>query len=188
MEKYLVVGLGNIGFQYEDTKHNIGFKVIDSIANKLNFSLLSKGFNSYYWKMELFDKEVFFMKPTTLMNLSGNAVSEIVNFYKIKKENILVIYDDLDTNIGKIKLRHKGSSGGQNGIKHIISLMGTENIKRIKVGISRPEQKISISGYVLSKFNTKDLDNVNKAVELAREATLYYLENDFVKAMNKFNR
>ncbi|WPL38445.1 aminoacyl-tRNA hydrolase [Malacoplasma iowae] len=187
MDKYLVVGLGNPGFQYENTKHNVGFNVIDSLCKKINISLLTSKFNGVFSKANLYNKEVYICKPQTYMNLSGEFVSKFVNFYKIPIENVLVIYDDLDSEIGKIKLKIKGSSGGQNGIKNIINLLGTESIKRIKIGISRPERNISISGYVLSKFNNEDKTKVEKSIDKASDAILFYLENDFTQAMNKFN-
>lgn len=187
MDKYLIVGLGNPGFQYEKTKHNVGFEVIDSLCKKLNISLLSNKFNGIYSKFILDNKEVYISKPQTYMNLSGEFVSKFINFYKIPISNVLVVYDDLDSEIGKLKVKKKGSSGGQNGIKNIINLLKTEEIKRIKIGISRPEKNISISGYVLSKFRIEDRPTIDMIIDKASEAILFYLNNDFAQTMNKFN-
>lgn len=187
MDKYLIVGLGNPGFQYENTKHNVGFNAIDSLCNKINVSLLSNKFNGLYTKVNLYNKEVYISKPQTFMNLSGEFVSKFINFYKIPISNILVVYDDLDSEIGKLKLKTKGSSGGQNGIKNIINLLKTEDIKRIKIGISRPSKNISVSGYVLSKFKSEDKPKIDTVINKVSDAILFYLENDFTQAMNKFN-
>lgn len=186
MDKYLIVGLGNPGDKYKNTKHNVGFLVIDKILEDLNLSLDNNKFDGLFTKTKIEDKEVFICKPQTYMNNSGFFVMNMVNFFKIPTDNILVIYDDIDTQVGKIRIRAKGSSGGQNGIKNIIQLLKTENIKRVRVGIGSPNG-IDLANYVLSNFNNDQKESVNKAIINAKDASLFFLNNDFEKVISKFN-
>lgn len=186
MSKYLIVGLGNPGFEYENTKHNVGFNCIDILKKKLNIELDQNKFKGSFGILTKDENKFYIAKPETYMNNSGYFVVDIINFYKIPLENIVVIYDDIDTNVGKIKLRMKGSSGGQNGIKNIINLLKTENIKRIRIGIGRP--KNDLVKHVLSRFEPNDLVNVQIALNKASDALLEFTENqNFDKLMNKYN-
>ena len=164
MEKFLVVGLGNIGKQYEKTKHNVGFMFVEYFANKNNLKFDSNYKNGIYTSFIQGNSITYIAKPTTYMNLSGEFVLSFVNYYKIPIENILVIYDDMDISFGQYKIKEKGSSGGQNGIKNIINLLHTENIKRIKIGIGKPVEKNSeiIKNYVLSNFNSDQIQKLNQ--------------------------
>lgn len=183
----LIVGLGNPGKKYEQTRHNVGFLVVDELLKKLNISLDQEGFKSFYTTYFYKGEKIIICKPQTYMNLSGEAVSEIVSYYKIKHEDIVVIYDDLDLPMGKLRLRASGSSGGHNGIKNIINLLGDQNIKRIRIGISR-DDKYDVKDYVLSKISGDDLKLFNEAKIKAADALLYWLyESDFNKVMSKFN-
>lgn len=183
----LIVGLGNPGKKYELTRHNVGFLVVDELLKKLNISLDQEGFKSFYTTYFYKGEKIIICKPQTYMNLSGEAVSEIVSYYKIKHEDIVVIYDDLDLPMGKLRLRASGSSGGHNGIKNIINLLGDQNIKRIRIGISR-DDKYDVKDYVLSKISGDDLKLFNEAKIKAADALLYWLdESDFNKVMSKFN-
>lgn len=183
----LIVGLGNPGKKYECTRHNIGFMCVDMLLKKLNASLDQEGFKSFYTAVFHKGEKIIIMEPQTYMNLSGEAVSAIVNFYKIEHEDILVIYDDLDLPAGKLRLRSSGSSGGHNGMKNIIGLLGDQNIKRIRIGISR-DTKYEVCDYVLSKIAGEDKKEFDKALDRASDAVLYWLdERDYNKVMSKFN-
>lgn len=183
----LIVGLGNFGKEYENTKHNVGFMFIDYLCQKINLELKELKFSGLFSKTKINSEEVIIAKPLTYMNLSGEFVSKIINFYKIKTEDILVIHDDLDCELGKFKIKQKGSSGGQNGLKNIINLLKTENIKRVKIGIGRPKNNQPIKDYVLSKFSFDEkilvFNNFNSICEVVE----YFVEGNLIKAMNKFN-
>lgn len=186
MEYFLIVGLGNPGSQYENTKHNIGFKTIDCLCEKLSIVLNTTKFNGLLAFHQFQDKKFIIAKPMTFMNNSGHFVYECAKFYKIPNNNIFVIYDDINIDVGKIKIRLKGSSGGQNGIKNIIQMLGSENIKRVKIGIGKPD--FDLSSYVLSEFKKNDLDNVNRSIEKATSAILEYIDDqNMEKIMNKYN-
>lgn len=187
MEKYLIVGLGNPGKEYEKTKHNVGFLAIDSICEKLNIVLNNTKFNGVFSKIVLNAKEFYIAKPYTYMNLSGSFVRDICNFFKISTNNIIVIYDDIDTEIGKIRVKNKGSSGGQNGIKNIISEMNTIDIKRIRIGIGKPN-KINLSSYVLSKFNDVEQMKINESINKVREVIIKFINGEsFEKIISLYN-
>ena len=144
----LIVGLGNPGIEYENTRHNIGFYYLDLIAKELNISNFKEKFNGYYQKVKYKNEDIILLKPLSYMNLSGEVVVKYVNYYKIKPEDILVIHDDLDLDVGRLKLRANGSSGGHNGIKNIILNLGDENFKRLKIGISKSNE-MDTKNYVL---------------------------------------
>lgn len=163
IEKYLVVGLGNPGKKYEKTRHNIGFMAIDYIAKAECAQPFKLKFKSQISKTTIANKEVLLLKPETFMNLSGTAVLECINFYKIPLENVIVIFDDVSLDIGKVRYRTKGSSGGQNGIKNIINRLNTEEIARIKIGVGeKPHKDYNLADWVLSEFK-KD-DNITDSI------------------------
>ena len=182
----IIVGLGNPDKKYEKTKHNTGFMVLDLLLKELNISLDQEGFKSFYTTFKHNNEKVMIVKPQTYMNASGEAVSEIVNFYKCTADDLLIIHDDLDLPIGKIRLRKGGSSGGQKGMGNIIDLLGTNDIKRIRVGISN-DKTISTVDYVLSKISKEEENNFIDSIIRAKDAIIYYLDNDFDKTMNRFN-
>ncbi|EDU06498.1 aminoacyl-tRNA hydrolase [Ureaplasma urealyticum] len=186
MEKYLIVGLGNPGSNYAKTRHNAGFMVVNEICNKLNLFLDNSKFNGMFAKTIYNNCVVFFCQPTTYMNLSGEFVSKMLKFYDIPIKNLIVIYDDVDTKLGVIKLRKKGSSGGQNGIKNIINLLKTEEIKRIRVGIGK-DPHAKLDQYVLSNFKIDELVIIKPAIIKGALAALEAIGEDFDKVMNKFN-
>lgn len=187
MSKYLIVGLGNPGYEYENTRHNVGFNCIDILKKKLNIDLDQNKFKGSFGVYTKGEKKFYIAKPETYMNNSGFFVIDIINFYKIPVENIIVVYDDIDTEVGKIRLRAKGSSGGQNGLKNIINLLKTENIKRIRIGIGKP--KHDLVKHVLSRFELNDLVNIQIALNKASDALADYMNNEqtFDKLMNKYN-
>lgn len=183
----LIVGLGNPGPKYELTRHNIGFLAVDVIADALNIEIKQSKWKGLYGEGTYKGEKVILLKPMTYMNLSGESISELMNFYKIPLENMLVIFDDMDVPIGKIKLRYKGSSGGHNGLKSIIAHLGTEQFQRIKMGIGRPATGDVVS-YVLGNFPQDDQKPLEEMLYRAKDASLSFLEEqDFSKVMNMYN-
>lgn len=181
----LIVGLGNFGKQYEHTRHNIGFDVVDIFANSLGVNIDNERFNSYFLKTKYFNEEIILQKPLTYMNNSGVAVKQIADYFKIENKDILIVYDDMDIEVGKIKLKENGSSAGHNGIKSIISFLKTEEFKRIRVGIGKPT--INTIDFVLSKPGKEEKAIIDEAKEKAVLAIKEYLKENFDKAMTKFN-
>ena len=156
----LIIGLGNPGNEYKNTRHNIGFYYLDLFANKYN-TIFKEKFNGLYSKININGEDVILVKPLTYMNLSGNSVIEFVKFYNIENNNILIIYDDKNFEVGKFKIKRNGSDGGHNGIKSVLSVLHTNDISRVKVGISMPSD--SLMDYVLGNFSKEDkekLDNL----------------------------
>lgn len=185
----LIVGLGNFPNEYNNTKHNVGFMVVDAWLKKNNTFLDKNEFNGWFRKLNNKNGEQFIIaKPYTYMNLSGQFVQEIAKFYKIDPKDILIIADDLDTDLGNIRVKPKGSSGGHNGIKNIIDLLHTEEIKRIRIGIGRPDNKYSIINYVLSKFTNDELVKMNTSIEAAINIIDDFIDKvSFEKIMSKYN-
>ncbi len=184
---YLIVGLGNPEEEYSKTRHNMGFNVINKIAEKYNIQINKNKFQGLYENTIIENKKVILLKPQTYMNLSGESIKKFVDFYKIDKENIIIIYDDMDIELGTIKIRKKGSSGGHNGIKSIIQELGTEDFSRIRIGIGKPEHKGDEINYVLGAIPEEERIILDNAVEKAEEATIEIIKNGLDIAMNKFN-
>lgn len=184
---YLIVGLGNPEEEYSKTRHNMGFNAINKIAEMYNIQLNKSKFQGLYEDGLIENQKVILIKPQTFMNLSGNCVKEIVDFYKIDKENILVIYDDMDIEPGQIKIRKKGSSGGHNGIKSIIQMLGTEDFARIRIGIGRPKHNGDEINYVIGAIPEEEILSLEEGCEKAKEAAIEILKNGIDIAMNKFN-
>ncbi len=183
----LIIGLGNPGRDYEQTKHNAGFMALDLIANELRVSINQNKGKGLYAKTNYKGEPVILLKPQTYMNLSGESVRAIMDFFKIDVEDIVVIYDDLDLAIGKIRLRAKGSAGGQNGMKSIIQHIGTQQFNRIRMGIGR-DAKIPTADYVLSKFRKEEVADFEEALVNTKNAALFFLHNSFDETMNQFNK
>ena len=183
----VIIGLGNPGKKYEDTRHNVGFMTIDTISKQWDIPVSQQKFRALIGEGRIDMQKVLLVKPQTYMNLSGESVNEILKFYKLSHEDILVIYDDLDLPVGKLRLREKGSAGGHNGIKSLIAHLGTQDFKRVKIGIDRPEPGRSVSDYVLGTFSKAEQTEIKKAVELAGDASVYWLKERFPNVMNKFN-
>ncbi len=160
----LIVGLGNIGEQYHNTRHNAGFKLLDAYAKKNNLSFDRSGFNGEYSILTINDTKVILLKPHTFMNLSGNSVLVCMQFFKIRSDEIIVIYDDKDLKLGEYKYKSTGSAGGHNGMKHIIQVLGTEDIKRIKIGIGNKPPQMELANYVLSKFSKEELEKLSLTI------------------------
>ncbi|MCM1370435.1 MAG: aminoacyl-tRNA hydrolase [Clostridium sp.] len=182
----LIVGLGNPGKEYENTRHNIGFMVLDKYAKFHEFSFNKKKFDGLYSKVFIEDKEVIFLKPQSYMNLSGTVIRKFVDYYKIDIDDILIINDDLDLNCGFYKLKYKGSSGGHNGLKNIELNLNTQFYKRLKIGISNDKTQ-ETKNYVLGTFSKNDLNVLNKIIDISINIIDDYLMYDFDKLMNKYN-
>ena len=184
----LFVGLGNPGIKYNKTRHNAGFFVIDKLLEKLDIKLDSKMCNAFYTIYRNGNEKVIIAKPQTYMNLSGEAVLGLMNYFKLTPDDIVVVHDDLDLPVGKIRLRTSGSSGGQKGMGNIIDLLHTKDIKRIRIGIDN-DKNIDIVDYVLGKVPKEDYPLYEKSIEKAADALEYYLkEKDFSKVMNIYNQ
>lgn len=182
----LIVGLGNPGREYEGTRHNCGFMVIDKLAEKLNVSVDQNKFKGLYVKFKYHGEDVILLKPQTYMNLSGESVSTLMQFFKIEIEDLLVIYDDLDMPVGKLRLRKTGSAGGHNGIKNIIAHLNSQDFKRIRVGIDR-HKYMKVVDYVLSRFTKEEIDAISQGIENAVNAVIDYLDHGFDYIMNRYN-
>ena len=182
----MIVGLGNPGNEYENTRHNIGFMIVDNYAKKYHLDRFKEKFNGLYTKVYRNGEYYILLKPLSYMNLSGNVVGRFASFYKIKPEDILIIHDDLDLPVGKIKVKSKGSSGGHNGIKSIISALHTEVFPRFKVGISKNDN-IDTKDYVLGKFSKNDLTVLDKILDFAPNIIDDFLDSNIEKVMSKYN-
>lgn len=183
----LIVGLGNPGKEYENTRHNAGFQVIDALADTLHTQIDTKKFKSLYSIVNVQGVKVMLMKPQTYMNLSGEAVIEAMNFYRIEPKDILVIYDDLALPVGKVRLREQGSAGGQNGMKNIIAHLHTQEFPRIRVGIDK-DARIPVVDYVLGKIRKEDKEEHEKAIQSAKDAAFFSITHTFPETMNAYNK
>ena len=185
---YLIVGLGNPTKQYEKTRHNIGFDVIDALAEKYNISVTDKKHKALCGHGTIEGQKVILAKPQTFMNSSGESVAEILNYYKMDPETeMIVIYDDISLAPGNIRIRKKGSAGGHNGIKNIIALTGTQTFLRIKVGVGEKPKEWDLADYVLGRFGDEDRKYVEDAIKDAVSACALMVWDDADKAMNDFN-
>ncbi|MEG0449054.1 MAG: aminoacyl-tRNA hydrolase [Lysinibacillus sp.] len=183
----IIVGLGNPGKQYEHTRHNIGFDIIDALAKKWDAPLIQSKFNGMYAVVHRPEGKVLLVKPLTYMNLSGECVGPLMDYFDIDIEDLVVIYDDLDIETGKLRLRQKGSAGGHNGIKSLIQHLGTQEFNRIRVGVDRPSAGMKVADYVLSKFSKDDQIVIAAAIDKSVEAVETSLSKTFLDTMNQFN-
>lgn len=185
---FMIVGLGNPGIDYNDTRHNAGFIFIDYIANKLGVKINKLKHKAYYTTADFNGKKVLLVKPQTYMNLSGEAVVGMINFFKVPIEKMLVISDDISLDVGKIRIRRKGSDGGQRGLRNIIELTGKDNFPRIKIGIGKkPNPNYDLAKWVLSKFNKEELETLDGIKDSVYDAVKLIIDNQTDKAMNKYN-
>ena len=182
----LIVGLGNPGKKYEGTRHNMGFMAIDLLSDQAQIDVDKEVFHGLMGRGKIYNEDVILFKPTTFMNLSGTAVQEVVHYFKIALEDIVVIYDDMAIPIGSIRLRKEGSSGGHKGMQNIIDCLSSDQIKRIRVGIGEPGEWDTID-YVLSKPLKDDMPLIEEAIANAVRGVKEYLKSDFDRAMNKYN-
>ena len=179
----LIVGLGNPGKEFENTRHNVGFTIIN---NYLKNEKMKKKFNGLYLDKIIDGEKIIFLKPLSYMNLSGTVVKEFVKFYKIPFENIFIIRDDLDLKIGTAKIKYNSSSGGDNGIKSIISSLGTESFFQFKIGISN-NKNIDTKEYVLSEFTKDEISELNHIITISVEVIDYFIHNSGEKTINSYN-
>ena len=182
----LIVGLGNPGKEYENTRHNIGFICIDHYVKTKKIDDFKEKFNGLYTKFLYNNEQIILLKPLSYMNLSGTVVSKYVNYYKIKPNDILVIHDDLDMPTGKIKLKANSSSGGHNGIKNIIEELQTPYFNHLKIGISK-DSRMEVKDYVLGKFKEEEIEILNNTIKTTDNIIDDYLQLNFDKLMNKYN-
>lgn len=182
----LIVGLGNPTKEYENTRHNVGFMVMDHLADELNVTISTSKFKGEYVKFKYHGEDVILLKPMTYMNNSGESVIQVMKYFKIDVSDLLVVYDDMDMPVGKLRLRESGSAGGHNGMKSIIAHVGTQSFKRIRVGIDK-HPRIPVVDYVLGHFNKDEKPLIDEGIDHAVKAIQLYLDKDFIAAMNKFN-
>lgn len=183
----LIVGLGNPGKEYENTRHNIGFMVLDKYANKNGLSFQKEKFNGLYLDFQVNGEKVILLKPLSYMNLSGEVVRKFVDFFKIEIEDILIINDDLDLQIGTFKLKPMGSSGGHNGLKNIELHLATRNYKRLKIGISN-NKMLDTKDYVLGKFTSLEQEQLNTVLDISLSIVDDFIKISFDLLMNRYNK
>lgn len=186
--EYIVVGLGNPGKEYVHTRHNAGFIAVDKLAEKYNCSITKIKYKALIADCTIAGKRVLLMKPQTFMNLSGEAVTQAMNFYKIPPENVIVMFDDISLAVGKMRIRRKGSDGGQKGMRSIIELSGSQNFPRVKIGIGeKPNPKWQLADWVLSRFTSEELKTLDEITDKACGAVECILSGDIDKAMSQYN-
>lgn len=186
---FLLVGLGNPGLSYEQTRHNAGFMSIDRFAEKHGCRFDKKGHDAVYGECRIGDKRILLAKPMTFMNLSGKAVSALSCYYKIPTESIIVMFDDISLDVGKIRIRRKGSAGGQKGMNDIIEMLGTEEIMRVKIGVgTKPHPDYDLKKWVLGKIPKESLADFGTALDNAVSAVEMIITESIDKAMNKYSK
>lgn len=186
---FIIAGLGNPTLQYEGTRHNVGFDVIDRLADKYNITVETRKSRALIGKGVIEGKKVILAKPQTYMNLSGESIRSLADYYKIDEEQeLLVIYDDVSLGVGQLRIRKKGSAGGHNGIKNIISHLDTEVFARIKIGVGEKPRKYDLKDYVLSRFSKAEREELEEGYEKAVKAAVMILNGETDAAMNAYNR
>lgn len=185
---WLIVGLGNPGIQYEGTRHNAGFMAADKLAELYNADFNKNRHNAVYGECKIGQSRVLIAKPQTFMNLSGRAVTELCSFYKIPYDKVIIMFDDISLDVGKIRIRRKGSHGGHNGMRDITELAGTEDIKRIKIGVGKkPHPDYDLKDWVLGKIPDGQKAELNTALDNAAKAAAETVINGIDSAMNKYS-
>ena len=184
----IICGLGNPGGKYARTRHNIGFMVIDELMSRFGGSSSpSNKFKGEYLSLKLPESDIILLKPQTYMNLSGESLRDFAGYFKVARENIVVICDDVSLPFGKLRVRELGSDGGHNGLKSIFSLMGSNQIPRIRIGIGQTPSKMALEDFVLMKFSKDEEDVLNKTVQFAAEAAEKFIKKDITYTMNNYN-
>lgn len=186
--EYIIVGLGNPGREYENTRHNCGFIALDHMADKLGCKINKIKFKSTVGECEICGHRCLLLKPSTFMNLSGQAVTQAMNFYKIAPQNVIVIFDDISLDVGKMRIRRKGSDGGQKGMQNIIYLSGSEDFPRIKIGIGKkPHPDYDLKKWVLSRFSQSEQELIAPLLDNVTDAVSHMVDGNIDKAMNLYN-
>lgn len=183
----LIVGLGNPTAKYEGTRHNVGFDVIDMLSKEYNIAVDTAKYKGLYGKGRIEGQNVILLKPMTYMNLSGESVVAAANYYKILPEDILIIYDDINLDVGRLRIREKGSAGGHNGMKHIIAQLGTDGFPRVRVGVGMKPPKMDLVDYVLSRFSKEEQERMEAGYENACKAVALMIVDETAQAMNIYN-
>ena len=186
--EYLVVGLGNPGSQYEATRHNVGFRAVDALAKEAGVKIDRAKFQALTAQATVGGVRVLLMKPQTYMNLSGVAVKQAADFYKVPPERVLVLFDDIDLDVGRLRIRRNGSAGGHNGIKSIISSLGSQEFPRIKIGVGAKPHPDDLADWVLSRFTLAEQKLLDPAIEHAAEAVPVIFTQGIERASSQFNR
>lgn len=185
---FLIVGLGNPGPQYEKTRHNAGFRALDVLADQLSCRVDRGKFQSLYGQAGFHDKKLILLKPQTFMNLSGDAVLQAVRYWKLKPEQVVVLFDDISLPPGRLRVRGEGSAGGHNGIKSVIARLGSQEFPRVKIGVgSKPHPDYDLADWVLSTFSVQEERDLGGALERAAQAALCIAEHGVYEAANRFN-
>lgn len=182
----LIVGLGNPGKEYAQTRHNIGFMAIDALAQKWGIEMNREKFKGIYGMGVVNGEKVYLLKPLTFMNLSGECVRPFMDYFGIEDDELVIIYDDMDTTVGTIRLRAKGGHGGHNGMRSLIQHLGTNQFARVRMGVSKPTHE-SVVNYVLGRFRQEEEQAVADSITKTTEAMTYYLAHSFENVMNRFN-
>lgn len=183
----LIVGLGNPTDKYEGTRHNVGFEVIDKIADEYRIGLDTIKHKGVYGKGKIDGQTVILLKPMTFMNLSGESVSAVAAYYKIEPEDIIVVYDDINLDVGRLRIRGKGSAGGHNGIKNIIAHLHTDEFPRVRVGVGMKPPKMDLADYVLSRFKDDEREQMEIGYDNAVKAVALLVQDELDQAMNNYN-
>lgn len=186
---YVIAGLGNPGREYENTRHNVGFDVIDALAEKYGIRVIDRKHKGLVGKGLVAGERAVLLKPLTFMNLSGESIREVIDYYKADPEaELIVICDDISLDLGQLRVRKKGSAGGHNGLKNIIAHLGTQNFQRIRMGVGNKPQGYDLADYVLGHFTQADRKIMNESVNLAVEAVEAVLQDGPDAAMNRYNQ
>ncbi|MBR3003340.1 MAG: aminoacyl-tRNA hydrolase [Clostridia bacterium] len=184
---YLIVGLGNPESEYANTRHNMGFNAINQIAKEFNIEVNKTKFKGLYGTGIIKGEKVILLKPQTYMNLSGEAVIDFMDYYKLDLKNLIIIYDDVEIEPGLIRIRKKGSSGSHNGMKSIVEMLQSEEFTRIRIGIGKPDYSNDMINYVIGHITDEEIKKLEPGVEKAKLATIEIIENGIDNAMNKYN-
>lgn len=184
---YIIVGLGNPGKQYEHTRHNVGFEVIDRLAEKHDISMTERKHRAFCGKGLIGGRKAMLVKPQTFMNLSGESVKSAVDFYQIGTDELIVVYDDVSLSPGQLRIRRAGSAGGHNGVKNIIAQLGTQEFPRVKVGVGEKPERMDLADYVLSHFSKGEWEMMEEAFKEAADAVEVMIADGADAAMNRFN-
>ncbi len=187
-QKLIVAGLGNPGAGYQNTRHNVGFAIIDTLGKKLGIELKNTKFNALYAKFRVEDKTIILLKPQTFMNNSGMAVGQFAKYYNVSPQNIIVAHDDITLPLGRFKIKQGGSAGGHNGIKSTIDFLDSQDFVKLKYGVgTKPLKEMNLANWVLQRFNEDELKTVESSLPVAAEAIIDIINNGVSAAMNNYN-
>ena len=188
MQNWLIVGLGNPGPEYAKTRHNCGFRALDILAGKLNCRVDKSKFQGLYNQVSYKDNKLYLLKPQTFMNLSGQSVKQLASFFHIPPQNIIVMFDDISLEPGRLRIRSDGSAGGHNGIKSIISCIGSQDFPRVKIGVgAKPHPDYDLANWVLSNFTASEEKDLSSALERAADAALCIIDRGVPETANRYN-